>query len=64
MPGSPGYGPHQARDASLQVAKREHTIETDAPERRFGAGENGNGGANRCLPVSQFRARGQELPCG
>src|SRR5215472_18832373 len=28
MPGSPGYGLHQGRDASLQVAKPEHTIET------------------------------------
>ncbi len=35
MPGSPGYDLHQARDASLQVAKPEQTIETDAPDRRF-----------------------------
>ncbi len=35
MPGSPDDDLHQARDASLQVAKPEHTIETDAPERRF-----------------------------
>jgi len=34
MPGSPGYGLHQARDASLQVAKPEHTIKTDPPDRR------------------------------
>jgi hypothetical protein len=29
MPGPPGYDLHQCRDASLQVAKPEHTIETD-----------------------------------
>ena len=31
MPGSPGYGLHQARDASLQAAKPEHAIEKDVP---------------------------------
>jgi hypothetical protein len=40
MPGSPGYDLHQARDASLQVAKPEHTIETDAPCRFWVTGDH------------------------
>jgi hypothetical protein len=34
MPGSPGYGLHQAHDSSRQAAKPEHAIEKDTPERR------------------------------
>ena len=36
MPGSPGYCRHQARDASLRVAKPEHTIETPLPSADYG----------------------------
>ena len=39
MPGSPGHGLHQARDASLQAAKPEHATEKDAPERRVYAAD-------------------------
>src|SRR6266702_1166927 len=37
MPGSPGYGLHQARDASLQAAKPEHATEKVTPCRIYAA---------------------------
>src|SRR5437762_12691153 len=38
MPGPPGYGLRQARDASPQAGEPEHATEKDSPERRLFAG--------------------------
>jgi len=53
MPGSPGYDLHQARDASLQIAKPEHKIETGAPELPNRRGERRAGSAGQRMQIIQ-----------
>jgi hypothetical protein len=64
MPGPPGYGLHQARDASPPAAKPGHPTEKDAPGAGSVLDERKDTGAQKSRSRRKSLTRSAFLSCG